>query len=229
MNAYHRASSINGYFEMLRRRMGFLVNHWGQLLAFAPLGLLVLRPERRRLVGMIGLLLIAILIINCIPWAVPQYVSPLIPIVLFVACSVARGLVRRVVAFLRLPKKPIGLEVTLFASLILFQCCSAWGIAQARSLRGEGWETTWAEKRAATIHQLSKEPGLDVVFVKYTEGYDIVNCEWVFNDANIEQSEVIWVRLGSEPLNDAVKKAFPDRKFWLLEFDEQSEPMLKSL
>ncbi len=226
MDAYHRASSLNGYFEMLRRRLGFLVNHWGQLLAFAPVGLLVLRPERRRLIGMIGLLLIAFLIINCIPWAVPQYVSPLIPIVLFVACSVARGLIKRVAKFLRLAKRPVGLEVALFVSIILFQCCTAFSIAQDRSSREKGWETTWAEKRALVLGQLSNQPGLDVVFVKYPAGYDVVNCEWVFNEANIEQSQVLWFRWGSEQLNDAVVEAYSKRRFWLLEFDEQSEPML---
>jgi len=226
MDAYHRVSSFNGYFEMLRRRLGFLVNHWGQLLAFAPVGLVVLRPERRRLMRMIGLLLIALLIINCIPWAVPQYVSPLIPVVLFVACSVARGLVKRVAKFLRLAKRPVGLEVALFASIILFQCCTAFSIAQARSSRGEGWETTWAEKRATILGRLSNQPGLDVVLVKYPAEYDVVNCEWVFNEANIEQSQVLWVRWGPKQMNEAVIHAYSKRRFWLLEFDEHSEPML---
>ncbi len=226
MDAYHRASSFNGYFEMLRRRLGFLVNHWGQLLAFAPVGLLVLQPERRRLIGMIGLLLIALLIINCIPWAVPQYVSPLIPIVLFIACSVARGLIKRVSKSLRLTKRPVGLEIALFASIILFQCCTAFNIAQARSSRGEGWETTWAEKRARILDQLSNLPGFDVVFVKYPADYDVVNCEWVFNEANIEQSQVLWGRWGSKQLNDAVVRDYSKRNFWLLEFDEQLEPVL---
>ena len=227
MDAYNRASSFLGYFEMLGRRMEFLVKHWGQLLAFAPAFLIVLPFERRRLIGIIGILLISVLAINCIPWTVPQYVSPLIPIAMFVACCVARGLVKRAAKILRLPARPIGIEYALFASIILFQCGTCWSIAQARTMRGESWETTWAEKRAAMIQQLERQPGSDVVFVRYTTEYDTVKSEWVFNDANIENSPVIWVRWGSSELNDKVMDCYSGRKFWLLEFNSLGEPQLR--
>lgn len=229
MNAYNRAASFHGYFDMLRQRIEFLVNHWGHLLAFAPGFMIVLRPERRRFIGFIALLLIAVLIINCIPWAVPQYVSPLIPLAMFIACSVARGLIHRVMQMFQIPTRPIGIEYAFFASIILFQCATSLSIARARCTRGEGWETTWAEKRASLVQELKKQQGSDVVFVRYRSDYDIVKSEWVFNDADIENSPIVWVRWGSADLNQKVLECYSDRRFWLLEFDSQAEPQLSEL
>lgn len=121
------------------------------------------------------------------------------------------------------------MEYALFASIILFQCTSVWSIAYSRNARGEGWETTWAEKRASMIQELEKKHGYDVVFVRYSAGYDVVKSEWVFNDANIENSSVLWVRWGSLELNERVIECYSDRRFWLLELDSQTEPRLSEL
>ena len=226
MKAYHQTASFAGYFDMLHRRMVFLVNHWGQMLACAPLGLLFLRPERRRFIGLIGLLLIAILVINCIPWAVPQYVSPLIPLAIFIGCSVSRGFIKRVGHSLRISNRPIKLEYAAFAFVLLLNVFGVLSIATARSSRSEGWEVSWAEKRLEIIRQLESQPQQDLVFVRYPPQFDIVNSEWVFNDADIENTPVLWVRWGTTDLNQRVTSAYPNRKVWLLQFNEKSEPML---
>jgi hypothetical protein len=226
MNAYNQTASFSGYFTMLHQRMVFLVHHWGQMLACAPLGLLFLRPERRRLIGLIGLLLVAILVINCIPWAVPQYVSPLIPIAIFIGCSVSRGFIKRVGLSLRISNRPIRLEYAAFAFVLLLNTLGVLSIAYARSARSEGWEVSWAEKRVEIIRQLESHPQQDLVFVRYPANFDIVNSEWVFNDADIENTPVLWVRWGTTELNQRVTSAYPNRKVWLLQFNEKSEPML---
>ena len=78
------------------------------------------------------------------------------------------------------------------------------------------------------IQQLEGQPGSDVVFVRYTTEYDTVKSEWVFNDANIENSPVIWVRWGSSELNDKVMDCYSGRKYWLLEFNSLGEPLLSN-
>ena len=226
MNAYNQTASFFGYFAMLRLRMVFLVHHWGQMLAFAPLGLLLLRSERRRFIGLIGLLLISILVINCIPWAVPQYVSPLIPIAIFIGCSVSRGLIKRVGSSLRISNRPIRLEYAAFVFVLLLNTFGVLSIAYARSSRSEGWEVSWAEKRVEIIRQLESQPQQDLVFVRYPANFDNVHSEWVFNDADIENTPVLWVRWGTTELNQRVSSAYPNRKVWLLQFNEKSEPML---
>ena len=96
-------------------------------------------------------------------------------------------------------------------------------------MRGESWETMWSEKRAAIVQQLKKLPGWDVVFVRYDADYDTVKSEWVFNDANIENSPIVWVRWGSSDLNEAVRNSYSGRKFWMLELDSVGEPQLSEL
>jgi hypothetical protein len=225
MNAYNRTASFPGYFEMLHCRMVFLVNHWGQMLACAPLGVLLLRPERQRFIGMIGLLLIAILVINCIPWTVPQYVSPLIPIAIFIGCSVSRGFIKRVGQSLRISRRPIRLEYAAFVFVLLLNTFGVLSIAYARSSRSEGWEVSWAEKRVEIIRQLESQPQQDIVFVRYPPNFN-VHSEWVFNDADIQNTPVLWVRWGTTELNQRVTTAYPNRKVWLLQFNEKFEPIL---
>ena len=148
---------------------------------------------------------------------------------MFIACSVARGLIHRVMQMFQIPTRPIGIEYAFFASIILFQCATCLSIACARCTRGDGWETTWAEKRARVVQELKKQQGSDVVFVRYRSDYDVVKNEWVFNDANIENSPIVWVRWGSADLNQKVLECYSDRRFWLLELDSQAEPQLSEL
>lgn len=226
MNAYNRAASFTGYFDILRRRMKLLVCNWGNMLAAVPFGLLFLRPERRRFIGMLGIALIALLVINCIPWTITHYVSPLIPIAVFLVCCVAKGVVKRVTHALKLHGRSIQYEYAIVGSLVLFNVLSAGNIASARYLHREGWEVSWAEKRAEVIRQLEKQPTKHIVFVQYPDKYDFVNCEWVFNEANLEKAGVIWVRWGTNELNQRVIESYPDRTAWLMRFNEQSEPIL---
>jgi hypothetical protein len=226
MNAYNQTASFFGYFAMLHQRMVFLVHDWGKMLACAPLGLLFLRPERRRFIGLIGLLLIAILVINCIPWAVRQYVSPLIPIAIFIGCAVSRGLIKRVGMSIQISKRPIRIEYASFVFVLALNMLGVLSIAYARSSKSEGWEVTWAEKRAEIIRELASQPQQDLVFVRYPSNFDIVNSEWVFNDADISNTPVLWVRWGTTELNQRVTSAYPTRKVWLLQFNEKSEPTL---
>ncbi len=225
MEEFQKAASFQGYFTLLQTRVGYSINHWGNFLALAPVCLLALGAERRRLIGFIGLLLIAFLIINCIPWAMPQYVSPLIPVVLFIACAVARGIFQRLVHQFSLSAHRLRIEALLLVCILLFHGCSTCRTAYDRSHFRSGWEKTVADQRAAMVYELESLPGNDLVLVKYQPNHN-VHFEWVFNEANLERSSVIWARWGSAEMNDNVLKSYAGRKNWLLEFDQDGKPLL---
>jgi hypothetical protein len=73
----------------------------------------------------------------------------------------------------------------------------------------------WSLNRAEIQDWLEKQPGRQLVFVRYFRQHD-VNREWVWNRADLMHAKVVWARdLGSEH-NSLLLQQMPDRKVWSL-------------
>jgi hypothetical protein len=80
--------------------------------------------------------------------------------------------------------------------------------------------------RAALLHQLKQLPGQQLVIVSYGPHHD-VDHEWVYNDADIDHSKVIWARDMGDVGNRELLSYFKDRHFWRVDGDS-SPPKLES-
>lgn len=78
---------------------------------------------------------------------------------------------------------------------------------------GFGYDDT-AEKRPRAIAELLASPGRDVVVVQYGPAHD-VNNEWVYNDADIDGSEIVWARDMGTERNRELLDYFHDRRAWV--------------
>jgi hypothetical protein len=73
-------------------------------------------------------------------------------------------------------------------------------------------------ERARILKQLENSPGEHLVIVRYGANHDFILNEWVFNNADIQSSKVIWARdMGKQ--NAELLQYFNQRKAWLLEPD----------
>ena len=73
-------------------------------------------------------------------------------------------------------------------------------------------------RRAAVLKKLEISAGEHVVIVRYTPDHNFIDDEWVFNNADIDGSKVIWARdMGAQ--NTELVQYFRERKIWLLEPD----------
>jgi len=87
------------------------------------------------------------------------------------------------------------------------------------------WRQTWVystpglSRRAEMLKSLSELPGKQLVIVRYKPGHD-VHTEWVYNEANIDASKVVWAREMDPVHNQELIDYFKDRTIWLLEADE---------
>ena len=73
-------------------------------------------------------------------------------------------------------------------------------------------------KRDLVIARLNKEPGKVLVFVRYGPKHNI-HLEWVFNDANIDESRIVWARSLPNGKDDELLHYYPTREAWILEDD----------
>ena len=86
------------------------------------------------------------------------------------------------------------------------------------------WIRTWCSRdfenvaRARIQNELDHTPGMHLIIVRYAPNHDFILDEWVFNNADIDSSKVIWARdMGAR--NAELVNYFRGRKAWLVEPD----------
>ena len=80
-------------------------------------------------------------------------------------------------------------------------------------------------ERAALLHQLQQLPGQQLVIVGYGQRHN-VDHEWVYNDADIDRSKVVWARDMGKDDNRELLQYFRDRNVWIVEGDNPAPKLL---
>jgi hypothetical protein len=78
-------------------------------------------------------------------------------------------------------------------------------------------------ERAQIIENLRRTPDRHLIVVRYGSPHQLAD-EWVYNDADIDGSPVVWAR-DMGPLNGELVRYFGDRRIWYLDAD-RSPPAL---
>jgi hypothetical protein len=76
--------------------------------------------------------------------------------------------------------------------------------------------------RAPVVAQLEKYPGRHLVIVRYKADHPLQR-EWVYNEADVDHSKIVWARDMSPAENAELIRYFNDRRVWLLQPDESLE------
>ncbi len=88
----------------------------------------------------------------------------------------------------------------------------------ARSIRAR---VPFSEERDRVFAFLQKQPGQHLVLVRYGP-HHIVLEEWVYNDANIDQSRIVWAHAMPGGKDEELLRYYPDRRVWILDDDGNS-------
>jgi len=78
----------------------------------------------------------------------------------------------------------------------------------------------WGTQRALILRHLEQDGERHLVIVRYGPDHSVHN-EWVYNEADIDSSRVVWARDMAFPENQDLINYFNDRRLWLLEADER--------
>jgi hypothetical protein len=88
----------------------------------------------------------------------------------------------------------------------------------------KAWNFVWygpdhfGTERVRVLKLLSQLPGNQLAIVRYSPQHNQFN-EWVYNEANIESSKVIWAREMDDANNRELIDYYKDRRAWLVEPD----------
>jgi hypothetical protein len=86
-------------------------------------------------------------------------------------------------------------------------------------------DSQYGYKRAAIADKLNTLGGRHLVFVRYGPNH-FINEEWVYNDADIDNSTIVWAREVNPAEDKLLLDYFKDRRVWVLDVDVESpEPL----
>lgn len=110
--------------------------------------------------------------------------------------------------------RPIG--TYLVGAILLVWLASFAFVCKVLSSSDPQWAP--ASYRVAFLDALERAGGRHLIFVRYAPDH-FVHFDWVFNEADIDGSMVVWARDMGEAVNQTLVRYFPDRVSWLLEAD----------
>jgi len=86
-------------------------------------------------------------------------------------------------------------------------------------------DSAFGSARHSVIQTLERQPGRQLVLVRYAPGHDPQN-EWVYNSSRLDTSPIVWAREMGPEEDRPFLAYFRNRRVWLLEPD-QSPPKLR--
>jgi hypothetical protein len=155
---------------------------------------------------------------------IPHYLAP------FTAAFYAIGL--QAMRHLRVWSpggEPVGLTLVRLTVTLCVVLAGVRLFAEPLHLNLPVWPATWASEwygrstqsggeRTKVTDELAQQPGIALVIVRYSPDHQALD-EWVYNDANIDNSKVIWAREMDEAENLELIQHYKDRTVWLVEPD----------
>jgi hypothetical protein len=181
-----------------------------------PAGMLVARrPARFAAAGRWKALPLAAAVCGCFflaelmpVWYQPHYTAPLVAAMAGLAMGGGRRLNRLRVGGFRLGRTMLIFVLAMLVLRFVDAC-------QGHALVSSGW----GGSRLQLIDRLRQLGDKNVVIVRRQSGYDF-QFEWVYNDADIDGSQVVFVRDAGElgdPDNLDVRRYYSDRPIWLMD------------
>jgi len=119
--------------------------------------------------------------------------------------------------------RPVGLAVIRAVPTIAAIMVFAAAIPSLRATRPAPIPTWYSpiiydSYRSQIVHELSANSGFHLVLVRYRADHNPMT-EWVFNNADIDGSKVIWARDMGTAQNSELISYFKNRDVWLLQPD----------
>ena len=141
-------------------------------------------------------------------WFYPHYAAPLTATIFILLVQMLRHLRLWTVGC-----RPLGVYLTRLVILLLLA-----RIPFSIAFRRENQDSGWNVERQRVLTQLRTKADKLLVIVSYSN-HHIVDHEWVYNAADIDQAHVVWARQIPGQSLEPLLQYFHDRSVWILEAD----------
>jgi len=218
LHAYRQQLSLPGFIKATRIKLFSMWTFYlGISLTIPLLALPSVLADRWNKCALL-ILLATILLVLFHTWLLPHYLAPLTGVVLVLVVECMRRS-----SLWRWRSIPVGqaLVVGIIALhlFFLFAPSRSWG-AQLSVL----WNQPWAYQRQNILARLRNMPDEHLVLVRYSAKH-VSNQEWVYNNANIDVSKVVWARDLGPALNNEILNYYKNRHVWFL-YPDAAPPQL---
>ena len=156
-----------------------------------------------------GLFVAGLLLIT---WLQLQYAAPILGAVILLAMQGLRHM--RLWRWRGLPTGELLVAASLVLCLVSFV-----GFYKRIARQSKVDQADWISERARVAANLKKEGQGDLVIVRYGPEHPPLH-EWVYNDADIDSSPVVWARDMTLDQNRELVDYFKQRRAWLLEVND---------
>jgi len=212
---YQKARTVRGFFKETGVKVLFM---WVQFIGPAltlPLLMLpwVVRDRRIRWLVIVGGF--CAVGIELVFFFAPSYAAPLTPVIL---AFILQGL--RHLKLWDLGERPVGAFLTRAIVLICVLMVPIQVLTLSAKLKSSEGRPA-GQERADVLAKLTALPGEQLVLVRYRPDRDVLGTEWVYNDADIDASKVVWAREMNPEEDQKLVAYFSDRKIWRLDADEK--------
>ena len=204
------SSSVTGSIAALKTSMKRAIRLWKFYLGVAltiPLFMLpwVVRDKWMRFALFTCGVLILVVVSR---WLNPHYAAPITGLVFALVMQSMRHL-----RLLRWHGRPTGRLVALAVPVL----CAAWLAVSLTQKIEVKPAHAWSLQRARLAAELNSNGDRHLVIVRYPPMTSWTKGEWVYNEADIDGSKIVWAREMDAARNRKLLKYFSDRRAWLLE------------
>jgi hypothetical protein len=147
-----------------------------------------------------------------------QYAAPITGVVLLITIQSMRYV--RLWCWCGLQIGELMVGVSLLLCLVSFA-----GFCKEVARQSIADQQDWSSRRAAIQASLKRDKKLSLVIVRYGREHSLQH-EWVFNDANLDDSQVVWARDMGAGQNRDLVDFFRDRRIWLLNVTDGTEELV---
>lgn len=213
LGEFEKNRTLHGY---VRRAADKIVSWWQLYLGVSlTLSLLALPwAVRRQKTLLPALVLICMLIgFSVQTWSFPHYFAPATAVLYLMVVQCLRHL-----RLWRWRARPVGIALV---SIIPLTICTLIVLRVVAVSAHAPLEPRWPRgnlERAQVVHELEAMPGQHLVLVRYSPHHN-VDLEWVWNDAEIDRSKIVWARDMGDARNRELLDYFKSRHVWQINGD----------
>lgn len=206
---------------LMKGRTYYGIFLWPLLIATVPTAWIALKSRKLRMIVVIGfVMLFALSVVIWQPEA--QYPAPAMCIL-----AALIMLTVRMARTIRYKDLGIGLSraMVLAVAGVLFGSI-AYALWNPGHLGHYTFYIPAQVERARIVSELTNTPGKHVIIVRRSY-YSWPGFEWVYNDADIDASKIVWARDMGDELNQELVDYYHDRQIWLMNADERRLTLYK--